>query len=138
MKSVYMAWQAHDPSRAWFPIGRLDFDEERKQYEFAYTRGASFASAKGFSPLVAFPSLQERYVSQELFPIFQNRLLKEGRPEFAEFLHSLAIDSSTPDPIELLAAIPYAVTILMLAVISSNRRRMRLNTVASLGQPFSG
>jgi hypothetical protein len=104
MKSVYMAWQAHDPSRAWFPIGRLDFDEERKQYEFAYTRGASLASAKGFSPLVAFPSLQERYVSQELFPIFQNRLLKVGRPEFAEFLHSLAIDSSTPDPIELLAA----------------------------------
>ena len=41
-------------------------------------------------------------------------------------------------PSQLLAAIPYAVTILMLAVISSNRRRMRLNTVASLGQPFSG
>jgi len=30
------------------------------------------------------------------------------------------------------------VTILMLAVISSNRRRMRLNTIASLGQPFEG
>ena len=41
-------------------------------------------------------------------------------------------------PSQLLAAIPYAVTILMLAVISSNRRRMRLNTIAALGQPFSG
>lgn len=41
-------------------------------------------------------------------------------------------------PSQLLAAVPYAVTILMLAVISSNRRRMRMNTVASLGQPFSG
>ena len=41
-------------------------------------------------------------------------------------------------PSQLLASVPYAVTILMLALISSNRRRMRLNTVASLGQPFSG
>ena len=40
-------------------------------------------------------------------------------------------------PSQLLASVPYAVTILMLALISSNRRRMRLNTVASLGQPFS-
>jgi ABC-type uncharacterized transport system permease subunit len=40
-------------------------------------------------------------------------------------------------PSQLLASIPYIVTILMLAVISSDRRRMRLNTVASLGQPFN-
>lgn len=39
-------------------------------------------------------------------------------------------------PSQLLACVPYVVTILMLAVISSNRRRMRLNTIASLGQPF--
>ena len=39
-------------------------------------------------------------------------------------------------PSQLLACVPYIVTILMLAVISSNRRRMRLNTIASLGQPF--
>ena len=39
-------------------------------------------------------------------------------------------------PSQLLASIPYAVTILMLAAISSNRRRMRLNAIASLGQPF--
>lgn len=39
-------------------------------------------------------------------------------------------------PSQLLACVPYIVTILMLAVISSNRRQMRLNSVASLGQPF--
>ena len=33
-------------------------------------------------------------------------------------------------------SLPYAVTTLMLVVISSNRRRMRLNSVASLGPPF--
>lgn len=41
-------------------------------------------------------------------------------------------------PSQLLACVPYGVTILMLAVISSNRRRLRLNSVASLGQPFHG
>jgi len=41
-------------------------------------------------------------------------------------------------PSQVLACVPYVVTILMLAVISSNRRRMRLNTIASLGQPFEG
>ncbi len=40
-------------------------------------------------------------------------------------------------PSQVLACVPYVVTILMLAAISSNRRRMRLNTIASLGQPFS-
>lgn len=39
-------------------------------------------------------------------------------------------------PSQLLASMPYVVTIVMLAAISSNRRRMRLNTIASLGQPF--
>lgn len=39
---------------------------------------------------------------------------------------------------QLLASVPYIITILMLTVISSNRRRMRLNSVASLGVPFSG
>jgi simple sugar transport system permease protein len=39
-------------------------------------------------------------------------------------------------PSQVLASLPYAVTILMLAVISSDRRRMRRNTIASLGQPF--
>ncbi len=39
-------------------------------------------------------------------------------------------------PSQLLASLPYIVTILMLAAISSNRRRMRMNAVASLGEPF--
>jgi len=39
-------------------------------------------------------------------------------------------------PSQVLASLPYVVTILMLAVISSDRRRMRRNTIASLGQPF--
>ncbi|MDT1062126.1 ABC transporter permease [Paracoccus sp. CPCC 101403] len=39
-------------------------------------------------------------------------------------------------PSQLLASLPYLVTIVVLGVISSNRNRMRLNSVASLGEPF--
>ena len=39
-------------------------------------------------------------------------------------------------PSQLLASMPYLVTILILGIISSNRLRMRRNAVASLGKPF--
>lgn len=39
---------------------------------------------------------------------------------------------------QLLAALPYIVTILMLGLISSNRRRLKVSGVASLGEPFDG
>jgi ABC-type uncharacterized transport system permease subunit len=39
-------------------------------------------------------------------------------------------------PSQVLASLPYLVTILVLGVISSNRRRMKLTAVASLGEPF--
>ncbi len=39
-------------------------------------------------------------------------------------------------PSQALAALPYLATIVVLALISSNRARMRLNSVASLGEPF--
>ncbi|MFT4012258.1 MAG: ABC transporter permease [Paracoccus sp. (in: a-proteobacteria)] len=39
---------------------------------------------------------------------------------------------------QLLAALPYVVTILVLGIISSNRRLLKINGVASLGEPFEG
>ncbi|AGT10283.1 ABC transporter permease [Paracoccus aminophilus] len=39
-------------------------------------------------------------------------------------------------PSQLLAAMPYLVTIIILGVISSNKLRMKRNSVASLGKPF--
>ncbi len=66
-----------------------------------------------------------------------------GRVVFGAFLFgALSLGELTTQaagvniPSQLLACVPYVVTILMLAVISSNRRRMRLNTIASLGQSF--
>lgn len=39
-------------------------------------------------------------------------------------------------PSQLLASLPYIVTIVVLGVISSNRRLLQINGVASLGEPF--
>lgn len=39
-------------------------------------------------------------------------------------------------PSQLLSSLPYIVTILVLGVISSNRRLLTLNGIASLGEPF--
>lgn len=39
-------------------------------------------------------------------------------------------------PSQLLASLPYIVTIVVLGVISSNRRLLKINGVASLGEPF--
>lgn len=68
-----------------------------------------------------------------------------GRVVFGAFLFgALSLTDLTAQaigvavPSQFLACIPYGVTILMLALISSNRRRLRLNAVASLGQPFRG
>ncbi|TGV15610.1 hypothetical protein EN786_36850, partial [Mesorhizobium sp. M4B.F.Ca.ET.143.01.1.1] len=37
---------------------------------------------------------------------------------------------------QLLSSLPYIVTIVVLGIISSNRRLLKLNGVASLGEPF--
>ena len=39
-------------------------------------------------------------------------------------------------PSQLLTSLPYLVTILVLGIISSNRRLLKLNGIASLGEPF--
>ena len=103
MKTLYLAWQDNDPSRAWFPVGQLDADIERPLYRFRYIGGARRAQEKaGFPLLVEFPSLEEDYQSSELFPLFQNRVMNRKRPDFADYLESLDL-TGKGDPIEILS-----------------------------------
>ena len=103
MSTLFVAWQAPGPTRAWFPIGRLDASSDRRDYLFRYTRGALHAHERaGFEPLVAFPEFDRRYEAEELFPLFKNRVLEPNRKDFAEYLQWLDMDPAHADPIEIL------------------------------------
>ena len=103
MKTLFLAWQDSEPSKAWFPVGQLDADVKHSLYRFRYIGGAKRAQEKaGFPLLFEFPSLEEEYQSSELFPLFQNRVMNRKRPDFADYLESLDL-SGKVDPIEILS-----------------------------------
>lgn len=102
MSTLFVAWQAPAPTRAWFPIGRLDV-ESSNHFLFRYMHGALDAEKiSGFRPLVSFPDFNGRYESSELFPLFKNRVLDPSRKDFAEYLGWLDLDPTNSDPIEIL------------------------------------
>jgi hypothetical protein len=98
---LFLAWQ--DPAgRTWYPIGRLVSDDGR--YTFSYTAGAREALKTGrFQTILPFPDLHSVYESNELFPLFQNRLLPKSRPEYKDVLEWLSVPESEDDPVLILA-----------------------------------
>ncbi|MBW6513093.1 MAG: hypothetical protein K0A93_13445, partial [Desulfuromonadaceae bacterium] len=104
MKTLFVAWQDTTHSRAWYPIGRLDADSSRSHYKFSYTQGAEIAKNQaGLQPLDSFPDFHKVYKSSELFPLFKNRIMGEGREDFKEYIRQLGLDPDHADPLEILA-----------------------------------
>lgn len=96
--TLYLAWQ--DPvTRCWHVVGRLKSMQGR--YYFGYTKGAEKSS--NFRLFSGMEDLKETYVSEQLFPLFQNRLLSSRRPEYPEFIRWLGLTEQESDPIEILA-----------------------------------
>ena len=103
--TLFLAWQDQAVTRRWFPIGRLDANQANSTYRFRYTHGAELArKSAGFPPLPDFPKFDRPYESRELFPIFQNRVMAPGRPDFAQYVEQLGLRPDENDPIEILAA----------------------------------
>jgi len=109
MKSLFLAWQAPSDSarsRAWFPVGRLDAEAagDQSHYRFRYTGGALKAQEDaGFSPLLAFPDFRKDYESEELFPLFKNRVISPKRSDFQEYIQWLDLDRGHADPVSILS-----------------------------------
>lgn len=102
-RTLFLAWQDNKPSKAWFPVGRLDADVDDSFYRFRYIGGAERAQEQaGFPPLIDFPDLNQDYQSSELFPLFQNRVMNPTRPDFANYLRSLDLPAEA-NPIEILS-----------------------------------
>ncbi len=104
MTTVYMAWQNPAKSREWYPIGRLEADSPNGPFHFGYLHGAYRANREAnLRPFVSFPKFEEKYHSDELFPLFKNRILSPKRKDFQEHLRILGLDSQHPDPMVILA-----------------------------------
>jgi hypothetical protein len=102
-RTFFLAWKDSD-SRAWYPIGRLDAESDNKHYRFSYTQGARQAEREtGFVPLIDFPDFSRTYESDELFPLFKNRIMTPSRRGFQEYLKLLDLEGIKPDPLEILA-----------------------------------
>ncbi len=102
-RTLFLAWQDKKPSKTWFPVGRLDADVERSSYRFRYIGGAKRAQKEGGFPLlIDFPDLDKNYQSDELFPLFQNRVMNRARPDFNDYLQRLDLTEEA-DPIEILS-----------------------------------
>ncbi|MGA2596998.1 MAG: HIRAN domain-containing protein [Bryobacteraceae bacterium] len=101
MRTLFLAWQ--DPlGRRWFPVGSLEYFDGL--YSFVYTKGAEQARVEaGFQTLPSFPELHTVYVSEELFPLFSNRMLPRSRPEYREYLQWLGVTETNNDPMAILA-----------------------------------
>lgn len=100
MNALLVASRSADPSKVgWSPIGRLEFDQGT--YRFVYTKGSR--AAVGFTPFSGMEDLEQIYESNELFPVFANRLLPKSRPEYEAYLQWSGFDPAhPPDPLAIL------------------------------------
>src|ERR1700722_18399946 len=99
MNSLFVAWRPPMPDQTgWRPVGRLEHDVDL--YRFWYTHGAL---KQGFRPFSQMEKLDQVYESEELFPLFANRLLSKSRPEYEVYLHWSGFSiEDPPDPILVL------------------------------------
>jgi hypothetical protein len=97
-KALFVAWRSEEP-HGWGPVGRLEYDG--KLYRFSYVQGAK--TLPGFRPFPGMDDLEQVYESEELFPLFANRLLSKARREYDDFLLWGGFDPAlSPDPIAIL------------------------------------
>ena len=94
---LFVAWQ--DPkSRRFHAVAQLD-RTSTGDYRFVYLKNAE--TLEGFDPFVSFPNLHRTYISDRLFPLFENRLMSPRRPDYPQFVEDLGLPEDA-DPFDLL------------------------------------
>lgn len=84
---LILAWRNPKDGR-WVPVGLLQ--SKNNKYLFKYTVGAK--QTEDFVPFGLMNRLGNSYESEELFPIFKNRLLPKSRPEYSAYLNWLGFE----------------------------------------------
>jgi hypothetical protein len=103
---IYLAWQDSSGSERWFVVGRLR-RLPSALYEFVYTRGYEQAQTIAkMQPILGFMESSQRYLSGEIFPLFQNRLMSPSREEYTAYIERLGLAQGPrfpPEPLQILA-----------------------------------
>lgn len=93
-KSLLVLWQDKE-STLYFHVGTLSYDG--KKYMFEYThhsnslRNVHNALENGYRPHPAFPELEKKYESDNLFPAFNRRIPSSDRVDYIEILNNLQL-----------------------------------------------
>ena len=91
-RRLVVTWQ-HPGKRLIEPVGLLEYDGQC--YRFGYIRHA--LSVEGFRPLLGFRDLYAPYASDELFPLFAQRVMDPRRPDYRRYVGRLGLDEdATP------------------------------------------
>lgn len=98
---LVLTWK-NPHSSLWIPVGRLAHCTDK--YVFKYTHSAQEATKEGsFVPFGKMKDITQKYESEELFPLFKNRLLQKSRPEYTDYLEWLNLTEENYSPINELA-----------------------------------
>ena len=95
--SLYVAWQ-NPATRAWHTVARLRRTGDG--YEFVFTRGIT--SMPTIAADLFRMDVKRRYISDELFPVFKNRLPSRRRDDFSKMAEWLNM-KGTEDEFEMLS-----------------------------------
>lgn len=100
MKKLFLAWREPE-KREWIVVGKL-WQKDNKYY-FGYTKGVLKAKKSGnFNEFGVMQDIDKIYISDELFPIFKNRILNKSRPEYSDYIRWLGFEGEV-SPLEELS-----------------------------------
>jgi len=85
-RSLVVTWE-HPETRVISAIALLKYDGA--EYSFKYL--PEVTEVEGFRPLLGFPEIDTGYSAQDLFPLFQQRVMDPKRPDYARYVEGLGL-----------------------------------------------
>jgi hypothetical protein len=100
-QTILVLWRAPGAGDL-LPVGRLVVRESTPRFEFTYEPGVATARDRGFALFLEFPDVAHDYTSDELFPLFANRLMGASRPDYPAWVERHGLEPGTLDELSLL------------------------------------
>lgn len=91
-RRLFVIWKADRHLGEHIPVACLRL--VNNQFRLFYVAGVRRALDLGFEPFAEFQELDREYSSEELFPLFANRVMSAKRKDYAEFISGLSLEHS--------------------------------------------